>query len=197
MNNINYTELKDSIIAGCNEYLYLRANKGFLHGLFHGKQGVNRANNTQILAAKLSTNNDENKYLLLALLLGILNSRSNGLAMCIVSKLIKGDIKAYGIYPNDFNFEPIEINNNLRSHVFSKDLLYLAVKNNTPIHISDSPTGPVMGIDKRKCAAYILNENAPKTSFFKNVIPKVDKLLTVTTNDISESFNKMIETSIK
>lgn len=164
---INYSELRTAMIAGCDSYLTARKNKEPLEGTYHGKKGIIRASKAKTYASKIVNDSFDDHALLLALLLAIFNSSSKGLAMCIALQLIQGDIVAFGAYDNDYISAPVIINNYFKSQVFSKDLLYEAVSAIPAIQVEESPLGSVMGVDKKGCVRLILNSLAPKDAFFK------------------------------
>lgn len=165
---IEYAELRSSIITGCDVYLSARKKGEYLEGSYHGKQGLIRASKSKDYASKIVNDSTKDHSLLLALLFAIFNSSSKGLAMCIASQLIQGEKEIMGAYANDHLPSPIVTADSLKSSVFSKNIVETAACNNL-IEIEDSPFGPVLGIDKKRCVRWILNREAPSSTLFKHL----------------------------
>lgn len=168
INKIQYAELRDSIISGCDIYLNALKNKKNLDGYFHGTKGRIRALKAQTYASHIVNDHKDDHFLLLALLLAIFNTSSKGLAMCITAQLIQGEKLIVGAYDNDYFPVPVMIKDTLSSPVFSHEILNSAALSSL-IEVEDSPCGPVLGPDKKQCVRWILNHQSPRDTFFKNL----------------------------
>ena len=165
---INYDELKNSIISGCNAYLSARKNGTSLQGFYHGEQGQIRASKAKTYASRILNNNIKDHSLLLALLLAIFNSSSKGLAMCIAAQLIAGEITIMNAIKNGCLDFSIVTENTLKSLAFSPKMVNNAAVFSL-IEKEDTPFSLTLGLDKTQCVRWILNRQAPELVFFKNL----------------------------
>lgn len=171
---IKYTELKNLIIKGCDDYLNLHVQKNtFWDKIWNrGEEGVVRAQKAKIHASRVETDSEMDHAFLLALLIAIFNSRANRLSMYIAHLLIQGEIRIIGAYENDYISTPVIQKDSLTSPVFSQKMVD-AAKDVNLIETEDSPYGPELGADKKGCVRWILNNQAPKSTLFKSLTIKI------------------------
>lgn len=58
---VNYSELRSSMIAGCNAYLKVRENNEYLEGAYHGAQGLTRALKAKTYASNIVNDTDQDQ----------------------------------------------------------------------------------------------------------------------------------------